>query len=126
MGRHRQPRELAELKGAVRKHPGRYRAVVPPCDVEIGGPPEHMAASAAAAWRELESYSLRGVLKGSDRLMLEIAANLVAEFRADPGGMMSSRVNILVGCLARLGLSPADRQRLGVPPEAAPNEFDIF
>ena len=126
MARHAQPRELADLKGAGKKHPERYRNEVPQSEHDLGVPPDHMSAAAKEVWFELVTYALKGVLTGSDRLVLEVTSVLVAQFRADPEEMPAARLTQMVGCLARLGLTPADRQKLGTAKPAEGNPFDEF
>lgn len=126
MARIPQPREVAELKGATRHDPQRYRKVPAKSAFALGQPPDYMAADAKAGWFELETYAAAGVLTGGDRLVLEVTATLLAEFRRDPSEFSAARLGHLIGCLARLGLTPADRQKLGTekPPEENPfNEF---
>jgi len=53
MGRIKQPRELAELSGAVRKIPQRYRKVIPKHPEPLGDPPDHLTADEKAAWHEI-------------------------------------------------------------------------
>jgi hypothetical protein len=126
MGRHKQPLELAILKGADRNHPERYRNDVPKSGYALGEPPEYMSEAAQAAWSELEACSLPGVLTGSDCFMVEISASLLAQYRGDPGAFLASKYSVLIGCLARLGLSPADRQKFGVSEPKPDNPFDKF
>src|SRR5690606_10751827 len=90
MARHAQPREVAELKGATRKNPQRYRKTPPACEQPLGTAPDHMGEHAKACWFEIETYAPSGVLRGADRLLLEIASELLAEFRAD---RKSTRLN---------------------------------
>jgi hypothetical protein len=126
MARHRQPRELAELKGATRHDPQRYRKEVPAVEQPLGEAPAHLGAKVQATWFELAGLAPTGVLKGSDRVMLEMASVLLVAFRADPDEFPASKMTHLIGILARLGMSPADRQKLGTekPPEG--NPFDSF
>jgi phage terminase small subunit len=126
MGRHAQPRELAELKGATRHDPQRYRTDPPKSGLPIGNAPDHLSSDAQSVWFELETYALNGVLTGADRLMLETLSVLVAQFRADPEGFSAAKMGHMIGCLARLGMSPADRQKLGVAKQAEANPFDEF
>lgn len=126
MARHAQPREVAELKGATRKNPQRYRKTPPACEQPLGTAPDHMGEHAKACWFEIETYAPSGVLRGADRLLLEIASELLAEFRADPEAFPAARLGHLVGCLARLGMSPADRQKLGVEKAKEENPFAAF
>jgi len=127
MARIPQPIELAEFKGADRKNPQRYRKSVPKSGMPLGNAPAHLSPEAQSVWFELEAYSLPGVLTGADRLLFEIASNLMAEYREDPKGFTAARIEKLVGCLARLGMSPADRQKLGVEKDAEEdNAFNDF
>src|SRR5690606_19018264 len=119
MSRHAQPRELAELKGATRKHPERYRKEPPAVEQPLGTAPAHLTEAAKAVWFEIEAYAPKGVLKGADRATLEVPSNLLAEYRESPKEFAIGKYTHLIGCLARLGMSPADRQKLGAekPPE---------
>jgi phage terminase small subunit len=103
---------LAELKGATRKHPERYRKELPEAG-PLGEMPGHLSKEAKAVWFELEAYALAGVLTGADRMLLETAAVLVAQFRKNPEEMPANKMGHMIGCLARLGMTPADRQKLG-------------
>lgn len=126
MARHPQPRELADLKGATRHDPQRYRKEVPAVEQPLGEAPAHLGEKAKAVWFELAGLAPTGVLKGSDRVMLEMASALLVMFRTDPEEFPASKMTHLIGILARLGMSPADRQKLGTekPPEG--NPFDEF
>jgi hypothetical protein len=126
MARHPQAREVAELKGATKVHPERYRKQPPVVEHELGQPPERMTAEGRAAWFELSTYAPKAVLKGADRATLELLSNLWAEYIADPKEFAVGKYTHLIGCLARLGMTPADRQKLGVekPPEG--NPFEVF
>jgi phage terminase small subunit len=126
MARHPQPREIADLKGATRHDPQRYRKEMPAVDQPLGNPPEKLSVEAQSAWFELSGLAPTGVLKGSDRIMLEMAAVLLVKFRADPDEFPSSKMTHLIGILARLGMSPADRQKLGTEKLPEGNPFDSF
>ena len=126
MARHAQPVELAKLKGADKKHPERYRKEVPVSDHALGSAPEHLNEAAKAVWFEIETYALKGVLTGSDRFVMEIASTLIAEYRSNPPDFKAAKYGHMVSCLARLGLTPADRQKLGTAKPAEGNAFDEF
>lgn len=126
MARHSQPREVAALKGADKKNPQRYRAEVPKSVLPLGSAPEHLSEMAKAVWFELEAYAPAGVLAGSDRLMLETAAVLVAEFRENTKGFPASKMGHMIGVLARLGMSPSDRQKLGAEKTKEEDPFSAF
>lgn len=126
MARHAQPREVAELKGADKKNPQRYRGEVAKTELPLGNAPEYMSEDAKAVWFELETYALPGVLTGSDRLLMEVVSTLVAEFRRDPDGFQSSKHSVLKGHMATLGLSPSARQQFVKPEGSKGNPFDAF
>ena len=51
---------------------------------------------------------------------------LVAQFRADKEGFPAAKIGHLIGCLARLGLTPADRQKIGTEKPKDENAFNTF
>ena len=84
MARHKQPIELAELTGATKKDPQRYRTAIPKSTLALGDPPERMADDPKACWYKIAALTAPGVMTGSDRIILEITANLMAEYRSAP------------------------------------------
>ena len=126
MARHAQPRELASLKGADRKNPQRYRKDAPKSHMPLGNAPDHLTETQSGCWFELQSYALDGVLTGADRAMMELASKLLAESRENWVDFSAARMGHLVGILARLGLSPADRQKLGTEKAPDGNPFDAI
>ncbi|WP_313248857.1 hypothetical protein [Stenotrophomonas acidaminiphila] len=117
---------MAELKGATKKDPQRYKKEPPKTGKPLGKPPGHLPDEVSEVWQELEKCALPGVLTSADRFIMEVASSLLAEFRASRGEFVAAKYSHLIGCLARLGLTPADRQKLGTekPPEG--NPFDEF
>lgn len=127
MPRHKQPREAAELKGADKRNPQRYRTDPAKSSLPLGQIPEWLSEQAQAVWFELETYAAKGVLTGADRMALATLSELVAEFREAPRKMPAARIGHMVGLLGRLGMSPADRQRIGVEkPKDAGDSFEDF
>ena len=126
MARHAQPRELAALKGADRKDPQRYRKTPPKSSFDLGNAPDELSETQKAAWFELQSYAPDGVLTGGDRHMMELASKLLAESRENWLDFSAARMGHLIGILARLGLSPADRQKLGTEAKPDGNPFDAI
>lgn len=124
MARHAQPRELAALKGADKKNPQRYRKEAPRSGLPLGIAPDHLTDEQKACWFELESCALHGVLTGADRAMMELASKLLNESRSNWVDFSAARMGHMIGILARLGLSPADRQKLGAPSDDVANPFD--
>src|SRR5690242_12387258 len=114
MARHRQAREVAELKGATKKDPQRYRNEPPKNSRSLGDPPPHMTQEAREVWYELVQNALPGVITASERFVFEILSNLIAEYRSDPVEFAATKYTAMIGLLGRLGLSPADRSKLGV------------
>ena len=114
MARLAQPNELAKLKGADRVNPGRYRAKPPKSKLPCGNPPKNMDNEAKACWFEISTKAIPGVLTYADTVLLEMASNLLAEYRDDVVGFPIGKYPHLIGCLARFGMSPSDRTKLGV------------
>ena len=123
MARHQQPRELAELKGAHKLNPQRYRNEVPKSEMPLGEYPEVRSTDPSECWFEIASMCIPGVLTGADRIFIEVAANLLAEYREDHKKFPSAKLRDMTSCLARFGMSPADRQKLGV---AKNNDGPVF
>ena len=117
MPRPKTPLAIADLKGQTRKNPQRYRdrANAPQPQHGVGEPPQWLNNQAANAWAEISSGLPSGVLTVADRVALEIASTLVAEFRALPKDFTAARLAQLRGLLGSLGLTPADRIKLAVP-----------
>src|SRR5690606_38282335 len=115
MARVPQPREVAELKGATRHNPQRYRTEPAKSSLPLGAAPEGFAGAELRAWVELETYAAAGVLTAAERPLLELTCRLMAEMRTNFAQMPSARITALISCLARLGLTPADRQKVGMP-----------
>lgn len=111
---HPQPRELAELKGSIAKNPQRYRNEVPKHTGELGEPPKHMKAKAKKCWYELQTICIPATLTAAERLTFELLANFMVDYRADPTKFPAMKYPAMLGLMSRLGMNPADRQRIGV------------
>ena len=114
MSKHIQPRELAELKGATKVNPERYRDEVPKSTMPLGEYPVDRSTEPEDCWFEISSMCIPGVLTGADRIMMEIASDLLGEYREDHQKFASAKLSNLISCLARFGMSPSDRNSLGV------------
>lgn len=125
MARIAQPREVAELKGAHKKDPQRYRGDVVKSGLPLGNAPDHLTEGEKKCWFELESYALPGVLTAADRIMLELAAELLCKRRRWDGGdgLSVGERSALISILARLGMSPADRQKFTTEEKKDSNPF---
>lgn len=131
MGRPAQPLAMAKLKGATKKNPQRFREALKAEKAaekaaaegesvstveDIGPMPDTlMNVRARAAWDEIIEMVPPGILKKSDRLLVEIAANMLGEYRRSPEKYAVSKVPHLLKCLASMGLTPADRRKLALP-----------
>jgi hypothetical protein len=113
MGRPRKPTAVLELTGAFRKNPQRRRTE-PPATGPLGDPPEHFTAEQASVWHELAAVCPPGVLTRSDRLIVEIAVVLMLRVRQQGPRMRRGELNVLISVLSRMGMSPADRLRVGI------------
>jgi len=123
MARHKQPREAAELKGALKVHPERYRDEIPKSTLPLGEYPAERSTDPADCWFEISSMCIPGVLTGSDRIMMELASDLLAEYREDHKKFPAAKVGHMVSCLARFGMSPTDRNALGLEKSKDKNPF---
>jgi len=123
MAAHRKPTAVHELTGAFKKNPdrGRARSNEPVPKAGIGQAPSHMSDHARGCWDEIVGIVPNGVLYDSDRIIVEIAANLLSEYRT--AGLKTSELTALRASLASLGLTPADRSKISVPDAAAKNPF---
>jgi len=111
MARIKQPREVAELKGANKRNPQRYRGEVLKNDAPIGEPFSQMSPGAKALWREI-SFSLPlGVLTVADRHMFKVLCNLIAEYDEDPSGFSIGKYTHMRGLAASFGMTASDRQK---------------
>ena len=114
MARHQQAREMAELKGATKVNPERYRSVIPKSNRPLGDYPKKRTTDPVECWNELAAMSIPGVLTGSDRIMMEVLADLLADYRKDSTKFASSKMTHLISIMARFGMSASDRNKLGV------------
>ena len=103
---------IADLKGARKKNPQRFRDTVEP-DKPLGEPPEHLDDDVKAVWYEVCKLAIKGTIAGSDRIALELLANLIWQFRESPFAFPASKYNRLVSLLAHFGMTPSARRSLG-------------
>lgn len=111
------PFALAKLRGSTRKNPSRYesRKHAPQPHEGLGEPPQGLSPGALQAWLEIDRGLPPGVLTVADRMAVELAAQLLSEFRENPALFPAARLAQLRGLLGSLGLTPVDRIRLAVP-----------
>lgn len=128
MPRYRKPTKVLELNGTLAHNKGRYAdrkrnpkpvaEDVGECNVEGEGEERY-----TDAWRDLKATAPKGALTGSDRVYMEIAARLLADFRS--GKLSSAGLSILEKMLSKFGMNPVDRTRVLVGKEEKDedNEF---
>lgn len=118
MGRPRKPTTLLAINGGLDKNPGRYadRAHEPVEQRALGPAPGHLEPKAQLAWSEIERIAPEGVLTHADRLAVEMAAVLLAQFRRAGELMPIPALTRLQSLLGDLGLSPAARSKVSVFP----------
>src|SRR5580692_9282235 len=104
------------LNGGLRHDLKRYanRRIEPIPSGPNGNPPSHFSPPLKCIWRELKSQSLPGVLTNSERLILEVLCRLT--FKLREGTISTGETSQLIGCIARLGLTPTDRVRVQIVP----------
>lgn len=124
MANPRKPDHLHLLRGTFRKDRHGEAGAKPQPKGEIGKPPGRLDAAQRAAWREIVNQAPEGVLTGSDRLAVELAAVLLAEFRTAPAEFQAARLARLESLLSKFGMNPSDRSRLNIAPPAKRNAFD--
>jgi len=122
MARHRTATQILEQKGAFAQNPQRRRPNEPETPKLSLKVPEHLGPAEADCWREISGLVAHGVLQQSDSIALEIAAALLAQFRADPENFVASRLTRLQSVLAELGMTPSSRSRVVVE-KPNKNEF---
>lgn len=125
MGRPRIPTEELERRGAFEKNParGEAREGEPKPEKLIGDPPAHFTEPQKDAWREVVSRCHEGVLSDADSLAVEMAAVLLAQFRAAPDDFAVSKITRLNALLSQFGMTPSDRSRVKVRSAEKKNRF---
>ena len=123
MPKPRTPSAVLEARGAFDKDPARRRD-----DFEAGefdpAPPKYFSAKQKAVWVEIVNSLPASVLQATDRMAVELAARLIAQFRAQPDSeVTSAQVAQIRTALAVLGMTPADRSRVSIKKQAPSNPF---
>lgn len=115
MARPRKPTAVLELTGAFKKDPQRKRDAEPKPSGPLGEEPLHFDEDLKAIWRELAAMVPARVLTISDRWLVELACRTMQQVRK--GTALAAERNLLLSCLSRMGLTPADRAKIAVPQE---------
>jgi phage terminase small subunit len=127
MARPRKPTAELELNGSFTKDPQRResRKYEPPPNGPIGDPPNYFDCNQRDFWHEVVDLVPVGVLTKADRIIVEVIVRKLQDLRN--GEITGTGLNTLVAALSRLGLTPADRSRVGIQPEKDENgEEDDF
>jgi hypothetical protein len=124
MPAHRKSKAALELSGATKTNPGRYAGRSP--SPKPTGPlvvrPDGLDEKQLACWDRIIAISPAGTLTVADEAAVEGAARLWA--RVKLGNAKASDYAMLSKFLTMLGLSPASRPSIEVPPPPAEeNEF---
>ncbi|RRV59813.1 terminase [Stutzerimonas stutzeri] len=124
MARPRTPTNVLDARGSFRKHPERKR-VDPDTSGPLSAAPDHLSAQALECWNDIAASAPTGVLTDSDRIALELAANLLAQFRADPLEFKAMRLVRLEVLLGKFGMTPSDRSKVSIAtgPKPSANPF---
>ena len=130
MGRNRKPTKLLELSGAFEKNPSRRRESEPVCDEPVGPAPARLTENQAKAWNYLvdSAADVPGVLTRLDRAYLELCAIALSDVwgydaSENKKPISAHALNTVGRMLGKLGMTPADRTRLGVV-ETKPDDDD--
>lgn len=115
MARPRTPTNLLDARGAFKRNPQRRRDGEPVVREPLGAPPVSLAGAALVAWNEIVMTAPIGVLTEADRLAVEMAAHLLAEFRTDPTAFLPAKLMRLQSLLGTFGMTPSDRAKLSIP-----------
>ena len=116
---------MLRLVGAFEKNParGRAREGEPIPEGDIGEPPSGFSLTEAAAWKDIVETSHAGVFCRADRIVVEIASRLLADYRLAPITFADARLLRLNKLLSSFGMTPADRSRVTVASRGKPNKF---
>ena len=114
MARPRKPTRVLELSGAFKQHPERRRAAEPQPTGPIGEPPARLYTKAIPFWDEIVTQCAPGVLTVADRWAVELASRIMLKVAI--GSVKGCELGVLRSLLSSMGMTPADRTRLSIPP----------
>jgi|SRR5581483_5128455 len=112
----RVPTAILEARGAYDNHPERKknREHEPVPTAAVGNAPKHFTSEQKKIWREFVRIVPPGVLFNSDRWLLETLVILKTKERE--GTITDTARSQMIGCLAKLGMTPADRSKVQATP----------
>ena len=111
MGRHKLPSNVKKLKNTYREH--RENKDEPISEEPLGNAPDCLDDKQKQVWFELSEITPEGVLTDADRIIVEIATRMLTTLRT-MGKLSVGEMGHLIGCLARMGLTPVDRAKISV------------
>ena len=130
-GRPRTPTNVLKLRGAEKNHPARLkdRENEPQNVNPVGDPPDYLSDDVKAAWHQIVSESIDGVLGEADRIAIEMCASLYVKLRSPPdddGKAVATAQDHtqFYRYLAQFGMLPADRSKISIPKKKPANKFD--
>ncbi|MBS9781466.1 MAG: hypothetical protein KGV56_03130 [Gammaproteobacteria bacterium] len=122
MARPRKPTKLKELNGSAAINPGRINKNEPKPTTPLSTAPSYFTKKEKQAWEDITSRIIDGVAFDCDFVHIELAAKLLASIRnpdKDDKGrpiVVVSAYAQLASLLAKLGMNPADRQKISIEP----------
>lgn len=119
----RKPRELRELHGTEKDHPGRQNLDAPRPNGGIGPAPAHLNVLEREIWDEIVGHMHAGVMGQAERVAFEQIVRLTYEMRVNFAEMPTSRVQALTSLLSKFGMTPTDRAKIVVPKGEKKNGF---
>lgn len=108
------PTAVLDARGSFQKDPQRRPKNEPVPVGKIGTYPKRFTAAERQAWRDIVKGACAGVLTSADRVAVEMAATLLAEFRESPRDITAPRIARLHALIGSFGMTPADRSRVAV------------
>ena len=123
MPRQRLATSVLEARGSFAKHPERVRGPEPVNTLPIGNAPSSFNLEHRDVWIEFVTSAPPGVLSASERILVEMIVRLIVEIRTcdEVKPALFGKLDTLIG---KCGMTPADRQRVGVAPPKDANDFD--
>lgn len=121
-GRPKTPSNVLRMNGAYKNHPERENKAEPVVTTPFPKTaPKHLDAKAKKTWAEIVSITPAGVLTGSDTIIVETIAVLLAEFRAWKPNETNKfklypteRLTRMTSEMGKIGLTPSSRAGLKV------------
>jgi len=120
---HRKATSVLEARGSFKKDPQRTREPEPTNSNPIGNAPAYFSQIQREVWHDFVTDAPPGVLSASERTLVEMIVRLKAEI-IEGDEVKTALFGRLESLIARCGMTPADRPRVGVAPPKDANDFD--